>query len=52
MSCAIKALTMPGEKVLILSPDYNCFFTSIRNNGCEVQRVCCDLVTTKITDLR
>ena len=36
MSCAIKALTMPGEKVLILSPDYNCFFTSIRNNGCEV----------------
>ena len=36
MSVAIKALTMPGEKVLILSPDYNCFFTSIRNNGCEV----------------
>ena len=33
---AIKALTMPGEKVLILSPDYNCFFSSIRNNGCEV----------------
>jgi cystathionine beta-lyase len=27
---------MPGEKVLILSPDYNCFFSSIRNNGCEV----------------
>jgi len=36
MSVAIKALTMPGEKVLILSPDYNCFFSSIRNNGCEV----------------
>ena len=36
MSCTIKALTMPGEKVLILSPDYNCFFSSIRNNGCEV----------------
>ena len=36
MSCVIKALTMPGEKVLILSPDYNCFFSSIRNNGCEV----------------
>ena len=36
MSVAIKALTMPGEKVLILSPDYNCFFTSIKNNGCEV----------------
>ena len=36
MSCAIKALTMPGERVVILSPDYNCFFSSIRNNGCEV----------------
>lgn len=36
VSCAIKALTMPGEKVLMLSPDYNCFFSSIHNNGCEV----------------
>ena len=36
MSVALKALTMPGEKVLILSPDYNCFFSSIRNSGCEV----------------
>ena len=36
MSVAIKALTMPGEKVLVLSPDYNCFFSSVRNNGCEV----------------
>ena len=36
MSVAVKALTMPGEKVLILSPDYNCFFSSVRNNGCEV----------------
>ena len=36
MSVAVKALTMPGEKVIILSPDYNCFFSSVRNNGCEV----------------
>jgi cystathionine beta-lyase len=36
MSVALKALTMPGEKVVMLSPDYNCFFSSIRNNGCEV----------------
>ena len=36
MSVAIKALAMPGEKVLILSPDYNCFFSSVKNNGCEV----------------
>lgn len=36
ISVAIKALTLPGERVLILSPDYNCFFSSIHNNGCEV----------------
>ena len=36
LSATIKALTMTGERVLILSPDYNCFFSSIRNNGCEV----------------
>ncbi len=36
MSVAVKALTLPGERVLILSPDYNCFFSSIKNNGCEV----------------
>ena len=36
ISCVLKALTMPGERVVMLSPDYNCFFSSIRNNGCEV----------------
>ena len=36
MAVALKALTMAGEKVLMLSPDYNCFFSSIRNSGCEV----------------
>lgn len=36
VSCAIKALALPGEKVLIQTPDYNCFFSSIKNNGCEV----------------
>ena len=36
ISCTLQALTMPGEKVVILSPDYNCFFSSIRNSGCEV----------------
>ncbi len=40
ISIAIKALTLPGEKVLMLSPDYNCFFSSIRNNGCEVAECC------------
>ena len=36
VSAVIKALTMPGERVLIQTPVYNCFFSSIRNNGCEV----------------
>lgn len=36
LSAVIKALTVPGDKVLIQTPVYNCFFSSIRNNGCEV----------------
>ena len=36
ISVAIKALKKKKKKVLILSPDYNCFFSSVRNNGCEV----------------
>ena len=36
VSCVLKALTLPGEKVLTLTPAYNCFFSSIRNSGCEV----------------
>ncbi len=47
MSVAIKALTMPGEKVLILSPDYNCFFSSIKNNGCEVSECVLQLSDTE-----
>lgn len=35
LSVVVKALTRPGEKVLIQTPVYNCFFSSIRNNGCE-----------------
>lgn len=34
ISAIIKALTRPGDKVLIQTPVYNCFFSSIRNNGC------------------
>ena len=36
VSCTLQALTMAGEKVVMLSPDYNCFFSSISNSGCEV----------------
>lgn len=37
ISCAIKAMTLPGEKVLVLTPVYNIFFSSIVNNGCVVE---------------
>ncbi len=36
LSAAVKALSKPGEKVIIQSPVYNCFFSSVRNNGCEI----------------
>lgn len=36
ISAIIKALTVPGDKVIIQTPVYNCFFSSIRNNGCEI----------------
>lgn len=36
LSAIIKALTQPGDRVLVQTPVYNCFFSSIRNNGCEV----------------
>lgn len=36
MSAVIKAFCNPGDKVLIQSPVYNCFFSSIKNNDCEV----------------
>ena len=37
LSAVVKALTSPGDKVLIQTPVYNCFFSSIRNNGCRVE---------------
>ena len=36
ISCSIKALTLPGENVLVQTPVYNCFFSSIRNQGCQI----------------
>lgn len=36
LSAVIKALTVPGDKILVQTPVYNCFFSSIRNNGCEM----------------
>ena len=36
ISAVIKALTVPGDQVIIQTPVYNCFFSSIRNNLCEI----------------
>ena len=36
VSAIIKALTVPGDKVIVQTPVYNCFFSSIRNNDCEI----------------
>ena len=36
ISAIIKALAAPGDKVIVQTPVYNCFFSSIRNNGCEI----------------
>lgn len=36
VSAIIKAMTKPGDKIVTQTPAYNCFFSSIRNNGCEL----------------
>lgn len=36
VSAVIRALTLPGDQVIVQGPVYNCFFSSIRNNGCEM----------------
>ncbi len=36
IACVLKALTMPGENVLVQTPVYNCFFSCIKNAGCNV----------------
>lgn len=36
ISAIIKALTSPGDGVIVQTPVYNCFFSSIRNNQCQL----------------
>ena len=36
LSAVIKAFAAPGEGVIVQTPVFNCFFSSIRNNGCRV----------------
>ena len=33
-SAAIKAMTVPGDRVIVMTPCYNAFFPAIRNNKC------------------
>ena len=42
MSAIIRAMTQPGDEVVVLTPVYNCFFSCIRNQGCRI--VDCPLV--------
>ena len=37
VSTIIKAVTRSGDKVLVQTPVYNCFFSSIRNNDCLLE---------------
>ena len=37
LSAIIRALTLPGDKVVVMTPVYNCFFSSIRNQGCQME---------------
>ena len=36
LSVIVKAFTQPGDQVILQTPVYNCFFSSVRNNGCEI----------------
>jgi len=36
VSAVIKAVTNPNDKILMFTPVYNCFYSSIRNNDCTL----------------
>ncbi len=36
ISAILQALTLPGDMVITQTPAYNCFFSSIRNSGCQL----------------
>lgn len=36
ISAILRAMTKPGDKVLVMSPVYNCFFSCIRNMECQL----------------
>ena len=39
LSAIVRALTSPGDGVMLLTPVYNCFFTCVTNNGCHTVEV-------------
>ncbi|WP_455536669.1 MalY/PatB family protein [Prevotella koreensis] len=39
ISAIVHALTLPGDKVLMTTPIYNCFYSSIRNQGALVEEL-------------
>lgn len=39
IDAVLRAITMPGENVVILTPVYNCFFVCIQSNNCKVVEV-------------
>lgn len=55
LSATIQALTEKGDKVIVQTPVYNCFFSSIRNSGCEIFSnplvKTCDTYTMDFEDL-
>ena len=36
LAAVIRAFCAPGDKVVMQTPAYNCFFKAIRNQGCEI----------------
>ena len=39
IDAVLRAITMPGENVVVLTPVYNCFFVCIQSNNCKVVEV-------------
>ncbi|MFD2175051.1 MalY/PatB family protein [Rhodobacter lacus] len=37
ITATLRALTRPGDRVILQPPVYNCFFSSIRNMGCGIE---------------
>ena len=51
LSAILRALTRPGDKVLMQTPVYNHFFISVANSGCAASRMRTDLPPTTPTRL-